>query len=190
MNILAHSHLLKYLVVETHDHEEQSNCQESIRVVVTVEILRGLKTKLLQKEVLRRSAQDHGEHVSGESKIPQLTSASEQTNDQIELGAEAQNGNSVIKWAKHMPVFSRPGPDYISFSLLARNYYRFQGVGGIGIPVLAAVQGVGGIGIPVLAQGVGGIGMPVLAAAVKLLMPTALTRTRSTKTHTINHLRI
>jgi len=89
-----------------------------------------------------------------------------------------------------MPVFSRPGPDYISFSLLARNYYRFQGVGGIGIPVLAAVQGVGGIGIPVLAQGVGGIGMPVLAAAVKLLMPTALTRTRSTKTHTINHLRI
>lgn len=59
------------------------------------------------------------------------------------------------------------------------------------MPVLPATQGVGGTGIPVLAaQGVGGTGIPVLAAAVKLLMPTALTKTRSTKTHTTNHLRI
>lgn len=58
--------------------------------------------------------------------------------------------------------------------------------------MLAATHGVGGIGKPVLdaTHGVGGIGRPVLATAVKLLMPTALTSTRSTKIHTANHLRI
>jgi hypothetical protein len=45
------------------------------------------------------------------------------------------------------------------------------------MPVLAIADG-------------GGTGMPVLATAVKLLMPTALTSTRSTRTHTTNHLRI
>jgi hypothetical protein len=70
---------------------------------------------------------------------------------------------------------------------------NYQGVGGIGPPVLAANQGVGGIGPPVLAtnQGVGGIGPPVLASAVWVVnafRPTALVRTSSTKATTINHL--
>ncbi|MGI0085993.1 MAG: hypothetical protein ACREBQ_13015 [Nitrososphaerales archaeon] len=64
----------------------------------------------------------------------------------VELREETHHPKRVIKRAKHFVLYAEA-----PFSLKLRLAYLFQGVCGMGTPVLAAIQGVCGIGTPVLA---------------------------------------